>query len=898
MKRMLGPGRWCPRAGFPAGSALIVSLVFIILITIVIVGFVTTAGLERKTVQSHYARVQADLFNTMAAGVVASRITLAASQTNAWMVSQPGRLATTTFAASPQTTFVDLTSGTAASVVADVSTELNIASLTQGTGVIVRSATTSLPVSWIYVRKDGRQDPAATTVPVYSASNPVVGRYAFWTDDESSRLNINTALSGKAAFGESDPDLTTLSTGTGTLSAGEVADLKTFRDPGGRRYHSVEDLKSADPSAAIAAAVDANRESLTHFSHAPGLNRFGEPRIVLTTQENLAGGRPFFDILAAPNTDPGIDANLDTVKVEALFAKLFPYFLKTAREWGISYSGTSPAVAPSTYAARTLFDKFKVVDGSVSTPNKDARVIAQIILNLIDYVRSVESSHAMVMPLRGAFPSNTAPNYFAYRAPTGGPNGSYNANGILGNSRRPHIVEMGVWLPDAPVVSGTQSVYSGTIKARVYWPENSGATINLATANLQLFSTVTPVGPSSFSVLSPTTFTITGSNVSVSENPVPPGGYCTITGAITIRPSGTNRPTTAAVRMGLIDAGAGLGLDLVPVHASGTNDAQYVFSGTGVSIQRMNSLSSNDPVISQSRLDWTLHTGTNTFGSQNRSLSSTLGVAAPLIPPQQDSDADGLQTDISTRPPSLKGTGDNLRGVVRSVGELGRIHAGGAGTKLRGTAWRTLRLQPRVAPQASLPDWLLLDLFTVPLVENPDTADAAEQADADLLLVNSGSSVGGRLNANGRVYPFPDALTRKAPLRAVLRSAKPALSDTEADALAANILNNTVMPGALTATRGLAYGPANFTAEKLYGMPGEICEISGIAPNEDEEFFVQNLLAYLTTRSNVFSVFSVGQKIQQLPNGRIVVLGESRTRTLLERENNRVRVVSTQELGL
>ncbi|HRJ72406.1 MAG TPA: hypothetical protein PLS03_09275 [Terrimicrobiaceae bacterium] len=61
---------------------------------------------------------------------------------------------------------------------------------------------------------------------------------------------------------------------------------------------------------------------------------------------------------------------------------------------------------------------------------------------------------------------------------------------------------------------------------------------------------------------------------------------------------------------------------------------------------------------------------------------------------------------------------------------------------------------------------------------------------------------------------------------------------------------------------------------------------------------MQNLLAYLTTRSNVFSVFSVGQKIQQLPNGRIVVLGESRTRTLLERENNRVRVVSTQELGL
>lgn len=35
------------------GSALVVSLVFIILITILIVGFATTAGMERKTVQSH-----------------------------------------------------------------------------------------------------------------------------------------------------------------------------------------------------------------------------------------------------------------------------------------------------------------------------------------------------------------------------------------------------------------------------------------------------------------------------------------------------------------------------------------------------------------------------------------------------------------------------------------------------------------------------------------------------------------------------------------------------------------------------------------------------------------------------------------------------------------------------
>ncbi|QIF01011.1 Verru_Chthon cassette protein A [Roseimicrobium sp. ORNL1] len=57
-----------------------------------------------------------------------------------------------------------------------------------------------MPVEWIYVLKDGTMgtlDAGRTFVGSGgarpSAQNPIVGRFAFWTDDESCKVNINTA---------------------------------------------------------------------------------------------------------------------------------------------------------------------------------------------------------------------------------------------------------------------------------------------------------------------------------------------------------------------------------------------------------------------------------------------------------------------------------------------------------------------------------------------------------------------------------------------------------------------------------------------------------------------------------------------------------------------------------
>ena len=61
-----------------------------------------------------------------------------------------------------------------------------------------------MPVQWLYVLKDGTMDypaPSASgnnaTISGASAANPIVARLAYWTDDETSKVNINTAAGGE-----------------------------------------------------------------------------------------------------------------------------------------------------------------------------------------------------------------------------------------------------------------------------------------------------------------------------------------------------------------------------------------------------------------------------------------------------------------------------------------------------------------------------------------------------------------------------------------------------------------------------------------------------------------------------------------------------------------------------
>jgi uncharacterized protein (TIGR02600 family) len=64
----------------------------------------------------------------------------------------------------------------------------------------------AMPVTWLYILRDGTviaPDSGSTTTATFNnaaagptLSNPIVGRIAFWTDDETCKLNINTASEG------------------------------------------------------------------------------------------------------------------------------------------------------------------------------------------------------------------------------------------------------------------------------------------------------------------------------------------------------------------------------------------------------------------------------------------------------------------------------------------------------------------------------------------------------------------------------------------------------------------------------------------------------------------------------------------------------------------------------
>ncbi len=74
------------------------------------------------------------------------------------------------------------------------------------TTLLESSNKAAMPVSWLYMLKDGTlivPDPGSDKTASFSTSpqkpteaNPIVGRIAFWADDETCKLNLNTASEG------------------------------------------------------------------------------------------------------------------------------------------------------------------------------------------------------------------------------------------------------------------------------------------------------------------------------------------------------------------------------------------------------------------------------------------------------------------------------------------------------------------------------------------------------------------------------------------------------------------------------------------------------------------------------------------------------------------------------
>ncbi len=241
--------RFCRTAVGFSGMALVLVLAAIVLLSVLLVAFLASVKIERTAAGSQLNQTEARLLSENVLGLVTAQIREATTQTNTAWASQPGLIRT--YSSGGNKTYklyssddmiaanFDPAAGT--DVPTDWSTRLDqfvdlnspatVSSngtsvksypildpalawnATGGTGIkgFLNNSTSSnmvasgsnanplpMPVRWLYVLQDGTLQAMNSSGKVTSASaaNPIIGRIAFWADDESCKININTASQG------------------------------------------------------------------------------------------------------------------------------------------------------------------------------------------------------------------------------------------------------------------------------------------------------------------------------------------------------------------------------------------------------------------------------------------------------------------------------------------------------------------------------------------------------------------------------------------------------------------------------------------------------------------------------------------------------------------------------
>jgi len=273
------------------GFAIVIVLCFLVLLTILIVGFATSMRLERQASRSVVGSQKADLLARSAvnhAAAILDRNIPAprlpgeslANPTN-WIIN-PGLLTTVT--GTSTTNAIPLSSNPSASY-ASTANDANLnGPLLDGTYPIGGNASNPMRVAWVNVL----ENPAAPA----SATNKITGRYAFWMDDENAKVNINTAYGRPtltAAQYETNQTPGVVSYGSLKYPLGHPSAISLA--PLGIAANStlVSRLTTGGPFSTLASAnsllgnatVTANRFNLTTFNRDPEFNVFGKSRVFM-----------------------------------------------------------------------------------------------------------------------------------------------------------------------------------------------------------------------------------------------------------------------------------------------------------------------------------------------------------------------------------------------------------------------------------------------------------------------------------------------------------------------------------------------------------------------------------------------------------------------------------------
>ncbi|TLD70696.1 hypothetical protein FEM03_10305 [Phragmitibacter flavus] len=955
-------------SGRCGGAALIMTVILLALITVMVMGFANLVRNETASASSHQGRGRALLFAQMGTDMVTSTLrNLTADPSLTW-ASRPGALITA-LPEHPTKLVVqtDLHSGMPSARLLDVTSDvkeifrpanLNVSTLHDNGSHLITdqslaggSSPISLPLRWVYLRQDGSVD-FAEEPDLTDEDNPVTGRFAYWADDESSKVNINTAWKRNApgdsntaenynSFFPTHPsgvDLASVFAEADSSLDAEAARLKAdflhayitpnhrytdMAGSAGRFFNDLSEMRRLDhlpgSPGGFATALSNSKFQLTHYNHDPDTTFFNEPRFVLTTQEKYAPRNPdgtlmrdangvpyFLDILNVANSDPGeaSSQNLSRVKLDKTIRKLITYLQRV--DWPMTSNETA-----------SLQSKYY--------PGTNELRLTQLALNILEYVRSAESSLDLVEPIRGIIDlpgTYGTPGAFVANAHVSGVInvGSGVANIYKGSTRNLFITEVSAWVGDTPVVRGGNNYWPCELFCEIHLPKHGGLEqINLADVDGKMVS----VGFSTYlkspgEFFSPDTFatftgkyipchatTIMGGNTMIGA-----GEYRVVRLKTVIRIN--NRPTTMPLRLGLAlgpkltpsqvategvpDPGSVVNharrLELVPVGQTFT----MTLDGASVSPESIRSYEVTEYNVNSVARSWThdengvlLPRLDHSFGNVNQRTLGILGKEAssltflPTGAPELDVDKDGKLTDVGLRMPYPKGHAKNPHGIVYSAGELGFIHTGiesNRNATTGGVPFRTLRLQPSRHDTSVVPDWAFMDLFSAPVVV-PNAVRT--------VFAPNDSAVAGRVNVNALVEPYADvtrhpqlagSLERNLPLIALLAGV-PNPSETDEDRLLTTEQARTIAENIYF--RRLASGGKNYGYAGAYDSPGEIAEIEGVADQgELSESVLRGIASLVTTRGSVISIYTIGQSLQQTRSRELMVTGEQRQRTMLE----------------
>lgn len=814
-----------------SGSALVIALLLIVLLSVILLASFTSAQLSRQAARSRADSFYASQFAVMGTEQAVGLLRYATSSTNTFWVSQPGQI-TRFKLGTTEVEHVALSSG--------IDPGTNGINLNQpfiqnpSEGNISYAITNKMPSQWLYLRADGTIDKSNA----FNSTNRIVGRYAYWVDDDSTKVNINTAWKNTAANTNalSHPSRVELSKSIQGLSDAEADKIASFRDTHGA-FNSTQDLLRAlaDETNSFGDVLREAKFDLTHYNASPELTYFGQPKIVLTTQKRRATAPdgtvlPFLDVYANSNWGDGtVSGDIDQNKVNATVAMLVSYLSRS--DWPMS-------------PGQTFQDKF--YNGNLDS-------LKQLALNIIEYVRLKETPplSATSVPHQSAFVH--LPN--KYRAFT----------------RSAFITEAGAWVSDA-----TSGRIPFAFWCELYLPKNMGISeIDLDTLYTYETRPWEEVPPRHFD---PSEYI---SNTGGEPKHILKAGeyavLCIAGGAWDYQ---VNRPTIETpLRIFTAPVDGYFYLDSVPPAETASNPNSFpipITRGVPNQMQNINTVSIDDPALNDRAENW--HAAGNSLGAPNP--TRTLATAPLNHALEQDLDHSGRITDASIVFPAPAGViipgspSSNPNGIMESLAELGYIHTGvqpmGDGVDNMGVLpannvpWRTLHLQPRYPSvgDSSLPDWALLDLFTLPFAANENR-----------ILYPSASSKGGRINLNAAIEPFT-SLSREMPLNSSISGFTNFVNPGQT---ASNIVTRTLASGSFG--KGRSYGDSNL----LY-FPSEIVEFAGVAADgEESEPNLRGFIDLLSTKSSVFSIVSIGQSLSQLPDGKIIIRSEARRRSMVER---------------